>query len=149
MTLRNNDLKHPADSALGLRYTIEYVRLRQDWVGSDRHIVQECLLWSFFPFCVFSATSSLFVQHLHDGCDRLQHLLEVYYWSTNQVIVQRALAARSLADGQKGVLFAASMPLGAPWCNMGLFMAIVLPTTLLLTHPNSQPLRLWPWNIPT
>ena len=37
---------------------------------------------------------------------------EVYYWSTNQVIVQRALAARSLADGQKGVLFAASMFLG-------------------------------------
>ena len=38
---------------------------------------------------------------------------QVYYWSTNQVIVQRALAARSLADGQKGVLFAASMFLGA------------------------------------
>lgn len=36
-------------------------------------------------------------------------LTNVYYWSTNQVIVQRALAARSLADGQKGVLFAASM----------------------------------------
>ena len=41
-----------------------------------------------------------------------QETSEVYYWSTNQVIVQRALAARSLADGQKGVLFAASMFLG-------------------------------------
>merc|ERR1711884_954603 len=36
-------------------------------------------------------------------------LANIYYWSTNQLIVQRALAARSLADGQKGVLFAAFM----------------------------------------
>jgi SSS family solute:Na+ symporter len=36
-------------------------------------------------------------------------LQNLYYWSTNQLIVQRALAARSLAEGQKGVLFAASM----------------------------------------
>eukprot|EP00928_Gymnodinium_smaydae_P033542 TRINITY_DN24000_c0_g1_i1.p1 TRINITY_DN24000_c0_g1~~TRINITY_DN24000_c0_g1_i1.p1 ORF type:complete len:659 (-),score=87.46 TRINITY_DN24000_c0_g1_i1:255-2177(-) len=33
----------------------------------------------------------------------------MYYWSTNQVIVQRVLAAESLAQGQKGVLFAAAM----------------------------------------
>jgi SSS family solute:Na+ symporter len=30
--------------------------------------------------------------------------IQVFYWSTNQVIVQRALAAKSLAEGQKGVL---------------------------------------------
>lgn len=36
-------------------------------------------------------------------------LTNLYYWSTNQLIVQRALAARSLAEGQKGVLFAAAM----------------------------------------
>jgi len=36
-------------------------------------------------------------------------LTNLYYWSTNQVIVQRVLAAESLAQGQKGVLFAASM----------------------------------------
>jgi SSS family solute:Na+ symporter len=36
-------------------------------------------------------------------------LQNLYYWSTNQLIVQRALGARSLAEGQKGVLFAASM----------------------------------------
>jgi len=36
-------------------------------------------------------------------------LTNMYYWSTNQVIVQRVLAAESLAQGQKGVLFAASM----------------------------------------
>lgn len=33
----------------------------------------------------------------------------LYYWSTNQVIVQRALAAKSLAQGQKGLLYAAAM----------------------------------------
>jgi len=36
-------------------------------------------------------------------------LNNIYYWSTNQVIVQRALGAQSLAQGQKGVLFAACM----------------------------------------
>jgi SSS family solute:Na+ symporter len=36
-------------------------------------------------------------------------LNNLYYWSTNQVIVQRVLAAKTLADGQKGVLFAATM----------------------------------------
>eukprot|EP00418_Pyrodinium_bahamense_P061159 CAMPEP_0179186336 /NCGR_PEP_ID=MMETSP0796-20121207/92418_1 /TAXON_ID=73915 /ORGANISM="Pyrodinium bahamense, Strain pbaha01" /LENGTH=560 /DNA_ID=CAMNT_0020890325 /DNA_START=302 /DNA_END=1980 /DNA_ORIENTATION=- len=36
-------------------------------------------------------------------------LMQLYYWSTNQLIVQRALAAVSLAEGQKGVLFAAIM----------------------------------------
>merc|ERR1719277_1048808 len=33
----------------------------------------------------------------------------MYYWATNQIIVQRALGAESLAQGQKGVLFAACM----------------------------------------
>eukprot|EP00933_Yihiella_yeosuensis_P029096 TRINITY_DN22806_c0_g1_i3.p1 TRINITY_DN22806_c0_g1~~TRINITY_DN22806_c0_g1_i3.p1 ORF type:complete len:607 (-),score=85.80 TRINITY_DN22806_c0_g1_i3:214-2034(-) len=36
-------------------------------------------------------------------------LNNLYYWSTNQVIIQRVLASRSLAEGQKGVLFAAFM----------------------------------------
>ena len=44
--------------------------------------------------------------------------IQVFYWSTNQVIVQRAMAARSLAEGQKGVLFASGMKLlGQLWCN--------------------------------
>ncbi len=41
-------------------------------------------------------------------------LLHLFYWCTNQVIVQRTLAARSLADGQKGVLLAAFIKLLAP-----------------------------------
>ena len=40
--------------------------------------------------------------------------IQVFYWSTNQVIVQRAMAARSLAEGQKGVLFASAMKLVGP-----------------------------------
>lgn len=59
-------------------------------------------------------------------------LTNVYYWSTNQVIVQRALAARSLADGQKGVLFAASMKVVG-------FIFLCLPGTigLLLVRRNA------------
>ena len=40
--------------------------------------------------------------------------IQVFYWSTNQVIVQRAMAARSLSEGQKGVLFASAMKLVGP-----------------------------------
>jgi SSS family solute:Na+ symporter len=40
--------------------------------------------------------------------------IQVFYWSTNQVIVQRAIAAKSLAEGQKGVLFASAMKLVGP-----------------------------------
>ncbi len=40
--------------------------------------------------------------------------IQLFYWSTNQVIVQRAMAARSLAEGQKGILFAAGMKLLGP-----------------------------------
>jgi solute:Na+ symporter, SSS family len=38
-------------------------------------------------------------------------LLAFYYWCTNQVMVQRALAARSVADGQRGVLLAGFLKL--------------------------------------
>lgn len=41
-------------------------------------------------------------------------LITVYYWCTNQGIVQRTLASKSLAEGQKGVLFAAVMKLAGP-----------------------------------
>ncbi|MEC9376765.1 MAG: solute:sodium symporter family transporter [Candidatus Neomarinimicrobiota bacterium] len=40
--------------------------------------------------------------------------IQVFYWSTNQVIVQRAMAAKSLSEGQKGVLFASAMKLVGP-----------------------------------
>ncbi|MCF7848816.1 MAG: solute:sodium symporter family transporter [Kiritimatiellales bacterium] len=34
-------------------------------------------------------------------------VIQVFYWCTNQAIVQRTFAAKDLAEGQKGVLFAA------------------------------------------
>tara|TARA_B100001996_G_scaffold378414_1_gene362539 strand:+ start:1090 stop:2712 length:1623 start_codon:yes stop_codon:yes gene_type:complete len=40
--------------------------------------------------------------------------IQIFYWSTNQVIVQRAIAAKSLAEGQKGILFASIMKLVGP-----------------------------------
>jgi solute:Na+ symporter, SSS family len=42
-------------------------------------------------------------------------LLHLYYWCTNQFIVQRTFGARSLSQGQKGILFAASMKLLGPF----------------------------------
>merc|ERR1711920_234199 len=50
----------------------------------------------------------------------------LYYWATNQIIVQRALGAESLAQGQKGVLFAACMKV------MG-FAFLCMPGILALT----------------
>jgi SSS family solute:Na+ symporter len=38
-----------------------------------------------------------------------------YYWGLNQYIMQRTLGARSLADGQRGVLLAASLKLIIPF----------------------------------
>lgn len=45
---------------------------------------------------------------------------QMFFWCTNQSIVQHALAARSLAEGQKGVLLAACFKLIGP-------LIIVLP----------------------
>lgn len=38
-------------------------------------------------------------------------LIQIYYWSTNQVITQRAMAAKSVREAQKGVLTAAGIRL--------------------------------------
>lgn len=61
-------------------------------------------------------------------------LQNLYYWSTNQLIVQRALAARSLAEGQKGVLFAASMKVVGfiILCIPGIVGAIIVKRGVLL-----------------
>jgi SSS family solute:Na+ symporter len=40
---------------------------------------------------------------------------QIFFWCTNQVIVQRTLGAKSLAEGQKGVLFAAFFKLLGPF----------------------------------
>lgn len=41
--------------------------------------------------------------------------INLYYWCTNQAIVQRTFGAKSLAHGQKGLLFAASLKMLGPF----------------------------------
>ena len=41
-------------------------------------------------------------------------IANIYYWGTNQYIVQRALAAKSLSEARKGIAFAAAMKLILP-----------------------------------
>ena len=41
-------------------------------------------------------------------------LVQLFYWGTNQQIIQRALAAKNLAEGQKGLLLAAFLKILGP-----------------------------------
>ena len=41
-------------------------------------------------------------------------IVNFFYWTTNQAIIQRSLAAKSLAEGQKGILYAAIFLLFLP-----------------------------------
>jgi SSS family solute:Na+ symporter len=41
-------------------------------------------------------------------------IANIYYWGTNQFIIQRALAAKSLSEARKGIAFAAFMKLLLP-----------------------------------
>jgi SSS family solute:Na+ symporter len=52
-------------------------------------------------------------------------LINVYYWCMNQTIVQRVFGARSLAEGQKGVLVTAALKLIGP-------LYLVLPGVIAL-----------------
>ena len=47
-------------------------------------------------------------------------LVQLFYWGTNQAIIQRALGAKNLKEGQKGLLFAASIKILGP-------LIVVLP----------------------
>ncbi len=47
-------------------------------------------------------------------------LVQLFYWGTNQVIIQRALAAKDLKEGQKGLLLAAFLKILGP-------LIVVLP----------------------
>ena len=55
--------------------------------------------------------------------------IQVFYWSTNQIIVQRAIAAKSLSEGQKGVLFASGLKLLGP-------LMLCLPGIIALHMPD-------------
>ncbi|MCL4113305.1 UNVERIFIED_CONTAM: hypothetical protein GTU68_039335 [Idotea baltica] len=47
-------------------------------------------------------------------------LVQLFYWGTNQAIIQRALAAKNLQEGQKGLLLAAAIKVLGP-------LVVVLP----------------------
>lgn len=47
-------------------------------------------------------------------------LVQLFYWGTNQAIIQRALGAKNLAEGQKGLLLAAFIKILGP-------LVVVLP----------------------
>lgn len=74
----------------GLTYLTEHQPARLNPVGAENENI---------PF------STLFTGML---------FITTYYWCTNQAIVQRTFGSRSLAEGQKGVLFAALMKLLGP-----------------------------------
>ncbi len=57
-------------------------------------------------------------------------LLNMFYWTTNQQIIQRTFAAKSLAEGQKGALLAAGFKTFGP-------LILVLPG-ILAFHLDSQ-----------
>lgn len=42
-------------------------------------------------------------------------LVQLFYWGTNQTIIQRALGAKNLAEGQKGLLLAAFLKILGPF----------------------------------
>ena len=42
----------------------------------------------------------------------------LFYWCTNQYVIQRTLAAKSLAEGQKGVLFSGFFKVMVPFLMM-------------------------------
>lgn len=63
-------------------------------------------------------------------------LLNLFYWTTNQQIIQRAFAAKTLAHGQRGVLLAATFKILAP-------VILVLPGMIafyVFTSPAGQEL---------
>jgi len=59
-------------------------------------------------------------------------LLNFFYWTTNQQIIQRTFGAKSLAEGQKGVLLAAGFKIIAP-------LFLVLPGIVALYIANHNP----------
>lgn len=67
---------------------------------------------------------------------------QVFFWCVNQSILQRALGARSLADGQKGVLIGAFLKLFGPFIIVlpgviawHLFKDRLTPADYLLAYP--------------
>ncbi|WP_211341175.1 solute:sodium symporter family transporter [Paracoccus methylarcula] len=69
-------------------------------------------------------------------------LVQLFYWGTNQAIIQRALGARDLQEGQKGLLIAAALKIFGP-------VIVVLPGIVAITcsragwRSPTRPIRGW------
>ena len=61
-------------------------------------------------------------------------LLNLFYWTTNQQIIQRTFGASSLAEGQKGVLYAGTLKVLAP-------LILVLPGIIAFHLYSAEGLR--------
>lgn len=59
-------------------------------------------------------------------------ILGFYYWCTNQYMVQKMLAARTLEDGQKGAMLAGGLKL------MTLFVLVLPGTAALVLYPDLE-----------
>lgn len=67
-------------------------------------------------------------------------IANLYYWGCNQYIIQRALAAKSVGEAQKGMMFAAFIKLLVP-------LIVVIPgiAAFALDAPLSKPDEAYPW----
>ena len=67
-------------------------------------------------------------------------IANLYYWGTNQYIIQRALAAKSIGEAQKGVAFAAFLKLLMP-------LIVVIPgiAAYVLAADIAKPDQAFPW----
>lgn len=67
-------------------------------------------------------------------------LVQLFYWGTNQAIIQRALAAKNLKEGQKGLLLAAFIKILVP-------LIVVIPGIIafqMFEEPLSNPDQAYP-----
>jgi SSS family solute:Na+ symporter len=67
-------------------------------------------------------------------------IANLYYWGTNQYIIQRALAAKSLKEAQKGTVFAAFLKILLP-------LIVVVPgiAAFVLAADIAKPDEAYPW----
>jgi SSS family solute:Na+ symporter len=67
-------------------------------------------------------------------------IANLYYWGTNQYIIQRALASKSIGEAQKGVAFAAFLKLLMP-------LIVVIPgiAAYVLAADIAKPDQAFPW----
>ena len=54
-------------------------------------------------------------------------LVNLFYWGTNQAIIQRALGAKNLVEGQKGLVYGAFLKILGP-------LILVLPGNYSLSY---------------